>query len=449
MTRFLLLFFLLTNIFIDSFASVANINVTSSGAKKYILGVDNFYCAEESKMCSDFSQIYDKQIAYNMKISGSVKAVTRDDLHNFYKLQEGTTNIISEQCSKLREELKLDYFITHNASCKGEECEFSSYLYDIVSCQLLFKKVYKIKNTAIKKLANIISNAIYKATVGIEGCFNQKMFFIKKDRKISYNQNSRIFLSSLDGEGLQKIEDIIVSNFNLNKEAQLLHYTIGPEDIESSNGKRFKYTSIVKDLKNNSNLDLSNIFLEYKGGDIITSSSSPDGQFITASILTNEGSRIVLYDKNLDSFENITSENISTTVSFSPDGSSFAYQSSQDESHAIYIYDIKSRKSKKITSNVGRYYEPAWSPNGEYIAVSKLYHGVFYLSIIEIETLREKVITSSYVINKPNWAANSHWIAFSYMTRSSPFEKIKVIDKNGREMFIFSTDNDAMNPVWF
>lgn len=123
------------------------------------------------------------------------------------------------------------------------------------------------------------------------------------------------------------------------------------------------------------------------------------------------------------------------SVTWSPDGRSFACSSDQGGNFDIYVMDVRKNTYRQLTFDGGRDLSPAWSPNGKWIAFISKRTG--NRDIYRIDVNGENVIqlTDQWNCDKPAWSPDSQWIAFT----SAP--------EKSYSLFVMSADGGRMRQL--
>jgi TolB protein len=177
---------------------------------------------------------------------------------------------------------------------------------------------------------------------------------------------------------------------------------------------------------------------------------SPDNKSLLMSVATNGTTGI--YEINLDSKEKKVLTNplgrIDTSPSYSPDGHSIVFNSDRDgnKSH-IYIMDRNGLNIRRISYGIGSYRTPSWSPNGKWIAFTKILSGHFYTGIMNQDGTNERLVSSSWLEEGPSWSPNSKAIIFSRQGEGGE-NKICIIDIDSNNKRVLDTPTNGSQPSW-
>jgi Tol biopolymer transport system component len=178
---------------------------------------------------------------------------------------------------------------------------------------------------------------------------------------------------------------------------------------------------------------------------------SPDGNRI--AFLRGEEHQNFVMDAD---GKNITliSDNLSAGWSprGSPDGHQYVYSALGDGGMRIFIVDVDgSNRQQLANAPLGAHdRDPAWSPNGRYIAFSR--SGNIY--VMDADGSNQIILTLGGDNRQPTWSPDGRYIAFfSILGVLNPYNlgeirQIFVMDADGSNQRQLTTSGDNLFPVW-
>ena len=100
--------------------------------------------------------------------------------------------------------------------------------------------------------------------------------------------------------------------------------------------------------------------------------------------------------------------------SWSPDGKHLAYVAYSRGRPELYVQNIHTRRTKRISSYQGLNNAPAWSPNGKYLAMTLSKDGNAEIYILDIASNKLGRITNNYAIDtEPTWLPDGKGLIFT------------------------------------
>jgi TolB protein len=286
-----------------------------------------------------------------------------------------------------------------------------------------------------RRIAHIISDAIYERITGEKGYFDTRVVFISESGP-ALSRKKR--LAVMDEDGANPIfltrGDYLVLTPRFNPTAQMIAYMsyIGAKprvylfDLESGRQEM---------LGNFPNMTFSPRF-------------SPDGNRVALTLETAGNSDIYVMDLRTRALTRLTNDpSIDTAPSFSPDGTQIAFESDRGGSQQVYVMGADGSNQHRISFTPGRNGTPVWSPRGDLIAFTNQ-SGGFHIGVMHTDGTGARILTNGWDDEGPTWAPNGRVLMFSRSAQGGRGSQIWSIDITGRNERRVPTPGDASDPAW-
>jgi TolB protein len=277
-----------------------------------------------------------------------------------------------------------------------------------------------------RRIAHLISDAIYKRLSGEDGYFDTRIVYISEtgaaDRRIK-----RLALMDQDGFGHRFLTDgkdlVLTPRFSpTRQEITYLSYF--------GNRPRVYIYNI--------DTGQQEILGDFPGM-TFAPRFSPDGNRVIMSRAVDGNSDIYTMDVRTRHVKQLTrNPAIDTSPSFAPDGTRVTFNSDRGGTQQIYVMEADGRGQKRISFGGGRYATPVWSPRGDLIAFTKFQGGRFHIGVMRPDGTGERLLTESFLDEAPTWAPNGRVIMFF---RQEPRQD----DGSGGEVSLWSVDLTGFN----
>jgi TolB protein len=309
-------------------------------------------------------------------------------------------------------------------------------LWDVASGEQLTGAQYFTAPDIWRRVAHIISDAIYQRLTGDTGYFDSRVVFVDesgpKEQRVK-----RLAMMDQDGANVR----ILTRGSDL-----VLTPRFSPSTQEIT------YMSFVN---NQPRVYLYNIETNQREvvGDFANMSFAPrfapDGQRVIMSLQEGSNSNLFVLDLRSKQKVQLTSgPSIDTAPSYSPDGARICFESDRGGSQQIYVMSSNGQGPKRISFGDGSYSTPVWSPRGDLIAFTKLGKGSFAIGTMRPDGSGERILTEGYHNEGPTFAPNGRVVMFFRDPGGNAGPSLYTVDITGRNEQRVPTPGFASDPAW-
>ena len=176
---------------------------------------------------------------------------------------------------------------------------------------------------------------------------------------------------------------------------------------------------------------------------------SPDGQRVIMSLQQGSNSNIFVMDLRSKATTRLTdAPAIDTAPSYSPDGSRICFESDRGGRQQVYVMAANGGGAQRISFGEGSYSTPVWSPRGDYIAFTKQSQGRFAIGIMRPDGQGERILTEGFHNEGPTWAPNGRVLMFFRDPGGNSGPALYTVDVTGRNEQKVPTPSFASDPAW-
>lgn len=318
-------------------------------------------------------------------------------------------------------------------------------LVDVFSEKQMVALEMQANSSDFRKLAHMISNAIYERLTGEKGYFTTKIAYVAETGRAD-QRVKRLAIMDCDGDSHRYLTSgrtfVMTPRF-------------------SPDGSKVAYFTIVNHAGNVYIYDIHGHTTELLGkfkGMSYAPRFSADGKRVLFSLADGMTSHIFEMDLKTHSKRQLTKvPALNTSPYYSPDGTKIAFVSDRSGTPQIYIMDIggetKGASAIRLTFGQGRYYTPVFSPNGQHLAFTKTYGGTFYVGVLKPDGTGERTLAKGFFVEAPTWSPNSQMVMYTRRTPINPktkseMAKIYAIHISGFNEQEILTPMDATDPEW-
>jgi TolB protein len=309
-------------------------------------------------------------------------------------------------------------------------------LWDVLAGQQLAGQQYFTTPDNWRRIAHIISDAIYERLTGEKGYFDTRVVFIDetgpKDRRIK-----RLAIMDQDGANVRYLtrgdELVLTPRFSPSTQ-EITYMAYGQGDprvylLNIETGQR----EVVGNFP----------------GMSFAPRFSPDGQHVIMSLQEGSNANLFIMDLRSKSTTRLTNTPaIDTAPSYSPDGAQICFESDRGGHQQIYVMPAAGGAAQRISFGDGIYSTPVWSPRGDYIAFTKQSASTFAIGVMKPDGSGERILTEGFHNEGPTFAPNGRVIMYFSDAVGSPGPSLFTIDTAGRNQQRVPTPSFASDPAW-
>ncbi len=309
-------------------------------------------------------------------------------------------------------------------------------LWDVLSGQQLDGKQYLTTPDNWRRIAHIISDAIYERLTGEGGYFDSRVVFVDEtgppERRVK-----RLAIMDQDGANVRYLtrgdELVLTPRFSPStQEITYMAYGQGDPRVYLYNIE----TSQREIVGNFPGMSFSPRF-------------SPDGQRVIMSLQEGGNSNLFVMDLRSKATTRLTdTQAIDTAPSYSPDGARICFESDRGGKQQIYVMNAAGGPAQRISFGDGSYSTPVWSPRGDYIAFTRLAQDKFAIGVMKPDGTGERVLTEGFHNEGPTFSPNGRVIMFFRDPGGNAGPSLYSVDISGRNEQRVPTPSYASDPAW-
>ena len=332
--------------------------------------------------------------------------------------------------------VNAQYVITGRSSRNGGRVQTEFRLWDVNTGAQVAGQQYTTDSTNLRRVAHIVSDAVFTKVTGEKGFFDTRVVFIDESGPAE-RRRKRLAIMDQDGAGVRYLtrgDDLVVTPRFSPTSQDITYMAFG-----SSNPK-----VLFMNIETGQKQTVGSF-----SGMTFAPRFAPEGEKIIMSL--SEGSSTNLYTMDLRSKATTRlteTQAIDTSPSYAPDGSRIAFESDRGGTQQIYVMGAEGGGAKRISFGDGRYSTPVWSPKGDYIAFTKQSKGGFGIGVMKPDGSGERLLTEGFHNEGPTWAPNGLFLMFFRDPGGGGASRIFMTDVFGRGEFPVPTPTSASDPAW-
>ena len=310
-------------------------------------------------------------------------------------------------------------------------------LWDVSTGQQLVGQQYGTDANSWRRVAHIISDAVYSKITGVGGYFDTRIAFVDESGP-KERRKKRLAVMDQDGANVRYLtagDNAIVSP----------RYSPATQDIAymvQAQGQQPRVQII--------NLETGSRRVVGDFNDMSSSPRfSPDGRRLLIALQEGGNSNIYALDLASKGTTRLTNSSaIDTSPSYSADGSQIVFESDRGGKQQIYVMGADGSGQRRISFGEGAYSQPAWSPRGDLIAFTKQKPGGFAIGVMKPDGSGERILTEGFHNEGPTWAPNGQYLVIFRDPGGQAGGKLHMIDVTGRVDTPIPTPSYASDPSW-
>lgn len=314
-------------------------------------------------------------------------------------------------------------------------------LWDVFGEGQLEGRVYTSQASNWRRIAHIVSDAIYKKITGEDGYFDTRIVYVSETGPLQ-RRVKRLGIMDQDGANHRFLTDgrNLVLTPRFSPSAQEITYL-------SYFGNRPRVYLL--------NIDTGR---QEVVGDFPGMTFAPrfanDGNSVVMSMSKDGVTNLYTMDLRTKRIQRLTNSNaIDTSPCYAPDGTQIAFNSDRGGAGQIYVMGAEGGEARRISFGSGRYFTPVWSPRGDLIAFTKQEGGEFLIGVMRPDGSGERLIDRGFHVEGPTWAPNGRVLMYFSEGRSDARglgrnTRIYSIDLTGYNKREVMTPTEASDPAW-
>ena len=292
-----------------------------------------------------------------------------------------------------------------------------------------------------RRVAHLISDAIYKRLTGEDGYFDTRVVYIAEsgpaDRRVK-----RLAIMDQDGQNHRFLTDganlVLTPRFSPTQ--QVITY------LAYYNDRPRVYLFNI----DTGEQEILGVFQ----GMTYAPRFSPDGDRVIFSMARDGNSEVYVMDLRTRVTTRLTNHPaIDTSASFDPEGRSVVFNSDRGGRRQLYVMRADGANVQRISFGEGYYTTPVWSPRGDLVAFTKQHKGRFFIGVMRPDGSGERLLTESFLDEAPTWSPNGRVLLFF---RQFPGDvegkggrtRLWSVDLTGKNLREIITPIDASDPAW-
>ncbi len=319
---------------------------------------------------------------------------------------------------------------------RGGQISAQVRVWDTQQAAQVVGKSYNTDPSSARRIAHIVSDAIYEQLSGGTGYFDTRVIYVAESGPKA-NRTRRLAIMDQDGANVQYLTDgssmALTPRFSPRGDmVTYMNFADGNPQVyllQLATGQQQRLASV--------------------GAMTFAPRFSPDGGTVVFSVEQGGATNIYAVGTGGGQPMQLTSgAAIDTGPSYSPDGGRIVFESDRGGSPQIYMMGSGGGNAQRISFGQGSYSTPVWSPKGDLIAFTRQSGGQFHIGIMNPDGSGERLLYSGYHAEGPTWAPNGRVIMFFQDPGGNDGPRLMSVDIWGRSAQSIPTESYASDPSW-
>ncbi len=318
---------------------------------------------------------------------------------------------------------------------RGGQISSAVRVWDTQAAQQVTGNQYGSDPQSSRRIAHIVSDAIYASLAGDAGYFDSQVVFITESGPKA-NRKKQLAIMDQDGANVQVLSSgaSLALTPRLSRNNGMVAYTSyddGNPQVYVANlgGKSRK-------LINNAPMSFAPRF-------------SPDNNTVAFSV--SNGGVTNIYAAGVDGGNPVqltSGAAIDTSPCYSPDGSRIVFESDRGGKPQLYVMGSGGGGATRISYGDGIYSTPVWSPKGDLIAYTRQSGGRFQIGTMKPDGSGERILVDSFHAEGPTFCSNGRVIMFFRDAGGDGGPALWTVDIWGRNEQQIQMSAYASDPNW-
>lgn len=267
-------------------------------------------------------------------------------------------------------------------------------------------KFSNVSAAQLRYLAHQISDNVYKAVTGKQGYFRTRLAYV----------------AVRGGSSVNKTWELVVADYDGFNPRILLKQTGNPiaSPAWSADGSQLAYVTYINNRQAIMAITLINgkrrIIANFPGMNSAPA-FSPDGKYMAMALSgsdTSSNSNIYVMNLQTRKLTKYTSIGNNTSPSWSPDSKTLAINSDRGGAPQIYLLDLTSKASTRVSYTGINNYAPVFTPDGQnLIIMTQQSSGSIRIATLNLSSNAINIITNGQLDKSPSIAPNGDMVVFA------------------------------------